>query len=164
MSESESQESGSRPLRRVRVKKKRRRQRRPWRERAIFRYGPDLLILLLLLLAIGLLFLPFGTRAGEAGGSWQQILEPLLVNRVNVVLGGLLLLVALIAGAFRLRWRINQTTSLWMRRCPACGNDDLRRARRIRRDRLLGHLGIPVRRYICPECRWVGARIDQHRL
>ncbi len=164
MSESESQESDSRPLQRVRVKKKRRRQRRSWRETAIFRYGPDLLILLLLLLAIGLILLPFGAGASEAGGSWQQSLEPLLVNRVNVVLGGLLLLIALVAGGFRLRWRINHTTSLWMRRCPACGNDDLRRARRIGRDRLLGLLGIPVRRYICPECRWAGARIDQHRL
>lgn len=164
MSESESNDSSSRGSRGARVKKKRRRERRTGHESAIFRALPDLLILLALILSFVLLF---GASAGpldQAGGSWRRFLEPLVGNRVGAVPGAILLIMALVAAGFRLRWRINHNRRLWMRRCPACGSQDLRRVRRIRRDRLLGLLGIPVRRYVCPECRWLGARIDQRNI
>lgn len=162
MDKTESKESSSGTLRRVRGKKRRRRKRRSWRERAPFRYFPDLLILLFLVLAIVLLFDPFAGMLDQASGSWRRFLEPLVVDRLGVVIGALLLVATLIAGSYRVRWRINHATRFWMHRCPACGGEDLRRVRRNPRDRWLGRLGIPARRYICPECRWVGLRIDQN--
>lgn len=164
MSEGESKERSSRRLRRVRRAKKQRRRRRSWRESAPVRYLPDLLILLVLILSVVMLFDPFTPMLDQATGSWRRFLEPLATGGLGLALGAIIFLVALAAAGYRVRWRINHMTSLWMRRCPACGGEDLRRARRIRRDRLLGSLGIPVRRYVCPECRWVGARIDQHHI
>lgn len=162
MDQTESKEGASRSVRRAGVKKEQQPKRRSWRESTIFRYLPDLLILLLALLAIFLLFNPFARMLDEASGSWRRFMEPLAANGLGVVIGAVLWLIALVAAGYRLRWRINNARRFWARRCPACGGDDLRRVRRIRRDRLLEHLGIPVRRYICPECRWIGARIDQH--
>lgn len=164
MSESESKEDPSRQSQRVRVKKSGRPKGRSWRESVVFRYLSDLLILLGLLLSIGLLFGPSTGIFDRATGNWRRFLQALMVNRVNLVLGALLLTITLGAAGYRLRRRIIHNRRLWMRRCPVCGSEDLRRARRVPRDRLLGLLGIPVRRYICPECRWVGARIDERRI
>ena len=84
----------------------------------------------------------------EKGGS-QQI-------------GGLLLLIAFPLGIVTVRHQVIHNTQLWRRNgCPKCGRDDLRRTRRNRHDHLLNRLGIPVRRYICADCHWEGARIDE---
>ncbi len=77
-------------------------------------------------------------------------------------LGGLLLLVCFPLGIMTVRQNILHNARLWRRSgCPRCGRDDLRRTRRNWRDHLINRLGIPVRRYICADCHWEGARIDE---
>ena len=43
--------------------------------------------------------------------------------------------------------------------CPQCKEQELIRVRREKRDRLIEHFGIPVRRYVCRNCSWSGLRI-----
>lgn len=77
-------------------------------------------------------------------------------------LGGILLLVAFPLAVVTIRQNVMHNSRLWRRSgCPKCGRDDLRRTRRNWRDHLLNRLGIPVRRYICADCHWEGARIDE---
>jgi hypothetical protein len=65
---------------------------------------------------------------------------------------------------WRLRERINHNAAWLDRACPQCGSPELKRVHRKPRERLLGALGIPVRRYVCADCRWRGARIDERRV
>lgn len=80
------------------------------------------------------------------------------------IVGLLLLLATAVWGFFLLRDRINDTSTLYATACPRCGSHHLKRTRRTTLDRLWGALGMPVRRYICAECKWQGARIDHTRL
>ncbi|MCA9982373.1 MAG: hypothetical protein KDD89_16120 [Anaerolineales bacterium] len=82
----------------------------------------------------------------------------------SLVLGLLLGLATAVWGFFLLRDRINDNRNLYATACPRCGEPSLKRARRTTLDKLWGALGIPVRRYICAECKWQGPRIDQTRL
>ncbi|MBE2197575.1 MAG: hypothetical protein IAE79_03125 [Anaerolinea sp.] len=79
-------------------------------------------------------------------------------------LGGLGLVTAVLIGSIRLRWRINNRQQWWARGCPKCGSSDLSRIHRTWSDRLLGAVGIPLRRYTCRNCHWRGARIDDSRI
>lgn len=96
-----------------------------------------------------------GSEGGQILPTWQLILP---------YIGAMLLSGSLIGGASRLRYRINYHEAWWLGPCPRCDKGDLYRAHRRKRDRLLGMLGIPVRRYVCSECHWVGTRIDQSRI
>lgn len=76
-------------------------------------------------------------------------------------IGGLLLLIAFPLSIVTVRHQVIHNTRLWRRNgCPRCGRDDLRRTRRVWYDHFLNRLGIPVRRYLCADCHWEGARID----
>jgi hypothetical protein len=43
--------------------------------------------------------------------------------------------------------------------CPQCWENELIRVRRQKSDRLIAHIGIPVRRYNCRNCDWAGLRL-----
>lgn len=43
--------------------------------------------------------------------------------------------------------------------CPQCWEKELVRVRRHKADRMIAHLGIPVRRYRCRNCDWAGLRV-----
>lgn len=80
-------------------------------------------------------------------------------------IGSGLLLFALFATAFQMRRQLLRYRGWWRSQgCPACGAHELRRTRRNRLDRWIDRLGIPRRRYICSECGWQGARIDETHL
>jgi len=80
------------------------------------------------------------------------------------VVAGVWALTAVGISLWRLRARINQHAAWWDRACPQCGSPELKRVHRKPRERLLGALGIPVRRYVCADCRWRGSRIDERRI
>jgi hypothetical protein len=71
-----------------------------------------------------------------------------------------LLLVVLIATAWRVRWRLQRTPSLVTLTCPRCGGR-IHRTHRHASDRLIS-LVVPVRRYRCmsKDCRWHGLRVE----
>lgn len=93
-----------------------------------------------------------------------------LLGRWLAYEGGALLLgiVFMSVGAFysAFQWRrsVIYNQALWSQHCPQCGESDLRRVRRTGRDRLIGKLGFPVRRYYCPGCRWHGLRINESKI
>ncbi|MCB8922334.1 MAG: hypothetical protein H6662_12185 [Ardenticatenaceae bacterium] len=129
----------------------------------IKRSGLDTLIVLLFLLAI------FGLSDPFSHMDWARHESNLLFNWFVFQggvqhLGGAALVVAVVLGVLRLRWRINHHQAWWARGCPQCGKTNLSRIHRTRLDKLLSSLGIPVRRYICRECHWQGARIDESRI
>jgi len=74
-------------------------------------------------------------------------------------IGYVLILGALVAIAWRTRWRLMRTPSWTTIRCPQCDSEIHRVHRRVR-DRFVGLL-IPVNRYRCTnrECRWTGLRV-----
>lgn len=81
-----------------------------------------------------------------------------------IILGVPLFALSLIAIGWRLRWRINNHQPWWNDACPTCSSEALKRKRRRDFDRLICRLGIPVRRYICADCRWEGNLIDHRRV
>lgn len=97
-----------------------------------------------------------GSVVAESGGLWGGA-EAISIGFPGFVLG-------LLLGAWRLRWRINRYERWWNACCPSCASNELKRKRRRPFDRLLGRLGIPVRRYICASCQWEGRRIDPWRV
>jgi hypothetical protein len=118
----------------------------------------------LLALAIVLLInpLPRWVTAPAAGAALS--LPQVLAYRGGAPLIGLLLLTtALIGGRARVRSRVAGAERLRSLVCPVCGSDDLRRVHRRWYHHLPGWLGVPVRRYVCANCRWTGARITRGR-
>jgi hypothetical protein len=75
------------------------------------------------------------------------------------IIGFILLLIALIAIAYRLRWRVTHSKSLTQLSCPRCGGD-IHRVHRHTADRII-NLFVPVRRYRCwnEACTWSGLRV-----
>jgi hypothetical protein len=75
------------------------------------------------------------------------------------VLGIALILVAVVATAFRVRWRLIRSASLTAIRCPRCSGP-IHRVHRRWGDRVLSGF-VPVRRYRCSngKCRWCGIRV-----
>lgn len=125
--------------------------------------GLDLLFTLLLFLAIFGLIDPISRLdwAEREGG----LLSHWLVFHSGVkFLGGAMLVVAVLLGSLRLRWRIIHHQAWWERGCPECGGTKLSRIHRTPLDHLIGSIGIPVRRYICRDCHWQGMSIDESRI
>ena len=60
----------------------------------------------------------------------------------------------------RNRYRSNQANFV-SSGCPSCGYAHLKRMERLKRDRMLATVGVPLRRYICPECHWKGTRVNE---
>jgi transposase-like protein len=61
---------------------------------------------------------------------------------------------------FLVRQRVLHNRKLWLESgCPKCGQHDLMRTHRRRRDRILHKLRIPVYRYECRSCTWRGVRL-----
>jgi predicted RNA-binding Zn-ribbon protein involved in translation (DUF1610 family) len=62
------------------------------------------------------------------------------------------------------RYRLRCDYSVYVEAgCPQCHEHELIRVRRNRRDRALGKLGLPVRRYSCRNCTWHGVRLAGYR-
>jgi hypothetical protein len=78
-------------------------------------------------------------------------------------IGFLLLLVALVMIAWRVRWRLLRNPAYTTVRCPKC-DGTIHVIHRHTVDRLI-NLYVPVRRYRCAnaECRWCGLRIGNGR-
>lgn len=119
----------------------------------------DFALVGMVFLAIGLLLNPFPSWIEPppvgAGLTFGQVLA---YRNGALVLGAALLIAALIAGLFRLRWRVTRSSSLGQRVCPRCGSANLRRIRRRWYHYLLGPLGIPLYRFVCSDCHWQGTR------
>lgn len=78
---------------------------------------------------------------------------------IGVVLGLGALLFALLA-----RYRVRRNFSVYAEAgCPQCHEHELIRVRRNRPDRVLGFLGVPVRRYSCRNCTWHGVRLAGYK-
>lgn len=120
----------------------------------------DLLVNLLLLVGILLMLDPF--RFFVAYDQVETGLVEWFFRKGGAQsLGGAALVTAVLLGAIRLRWRINHRQKWWARGCPECGGNNLSRIHRTWYDRLLGLIGIPLRRYVCRDCHWRGPRIDE---
>ena len=78
-------------------------------------------------------------------------------------IGYVLISLAMVAMAWRIRWRIMHSPRWTTEVCPRCGGH-ISRVRRHLTDRLI-NLIIPVRRYRCREkgCGWSGLRVTTHR-
>lgn len=125
--------------------------------------APDVLLTLLFGVALVLLFDPVKETA-VANPYASPLLHWLVVEEGLPTIGAGLLLLTMLPGVLRLRWRINHHSPFWAKNCPKCRSANLSRIHRIRLDRLLNYVGIPVRRYICRDCHWQGARIDERRV
>ncbi len=127
------------------------------------RNGLDLAFTLFLALAILMIFNPLTNNPVV-----EKIQSPLAIwlfwQGGIVILGGVLLVMVVMLGSLRLRQRINHHRRWWAGICPMCGGANLSRVHRTRFDRLLGSMGIPVRRYVCRQCHWQGRRIDESRV
>jgi hypothetical protein len=75
------------------------------------------------------------------------------------ILGFALLLIAVVAIAYRLRWRLMHSQSLTALACPRCGGE-IHRIHRHFPDRIANWF-VPVRRYRCwkKDCEWSGLRV-----
>ncbi len=124
----------------------------------------NLLLLLLLLLAILLIVNPLPRWVAPPALSVNLSLAQVMAYRGGALLVGLLLLAAVVfVGVSRIRAYAGRIERLQGDVCPVCGSSDLRRIHRRWFHRLPGVLGIPVRRYVCANCQWRGARIDRQR-
>lgn len=125
--------------------------------------APDVLLLLLLLLALLLLLDPLAETA--VANAYPSPLWHWLMREGGLpIIGAGLLLGTMLPASLRLRWRINHHTPWWARSCPKCRSANLSRIHRTRLDKLVNYVGIPIRRYICRDCHWKGARIDERRV
>ncbi len=129
----------------------------------IVRYGIDILCILSFVIAI-LMLLNFFVREASHEWHYTPLGQWLLFQGGLRSFGAFVLVVTILLGSLRLRWRINQHKSWWAKSCPQCGSTHLNRIHRTPFDRLLGRVGIPVRRYICRECHWQGRRIDERHV
>lgn len=123
---------------------------------------PDIALVLLIigagwLLGHGLSVTP-GTVMAPTG------LTGLLAETGGILVGLPAFVVGVMLGVWRMRWQINRYEGWWNTHCPHCRSKELKRTYRRPFDRLLGRLGIPVRRYICTNCQWEGRRIDPWRV
>jgi L-asparagine transporter-like permease len=140
-------ESSDRALRRVRRKRKPRSQK--VKERIAGR-GLRLAAFILLLFAILIWFVPLDERFE--------------IVKQAVIIGVAIAFVAILVVDFRNRYRSNQANFV-SSGCPQCGYEHLKRMERKKRDRIVGQLfGVPLRRYICPECHWKGTRVNEEYL
>lgn len=151
-------------LRRIRVKSRSKGKKKGGNPLILF--GPDILLFLALLLGIVLLF-NWPALYEQINNRWlAYLVEFFIGSQTKPFVAGGLLVVGLLGGFLRLRWRINYNPRYWHNHCPNCGKsgDNLHRSRRNGFDRLVGQFGFPVRRYICHSCHWTGPRIDETRI
>lgn len=149
----------------------RKRRRRSRRQRRRFRKlshwfkvnSLDIVGILFLLLGIALLIYPLDSlvRAPELK---SELVRWFTLGSGAPLLGSGILVLAVLIGAIRVRWRINNHQPWWARRCPKCNSTHLSRIHRHTSDRLLNAGGIPVRRYTCRDCKWRGPRIDESQV
>ena len=135
----------------VKVRRGRRRSSRARSNRLTFKQLALIGTAVLGLVGLGLCVGPFvGILPQDIGLPWMGFL---LVILATVVLGN------------QARLQLMQRKVWWRASgCPSCGSEALKRRRRTRLDRLIGRLGIPLRRYICAQCGWQGLRIDESHL
>ncbi len=89
----------------------------------------------------------------------QRFVTLVVSTTVSNFLGVLLIVVAMVAILWRLRWRVMHSEGLSHPACPMCGGE-LHRVHRYPRDRILAFF-IPVKRYRCKDrtCGWSGLRV-----
>lgn len=125
----------------------------------------DASLILLFLLAFVLVINPWPRWVAPPVMSANLTLAQVMAFRGgSLLIGGLLLFTVVLLSAARVRARVARIERLQGGVCPVCGSDDLRRIHRRWYHHLPGALGIPVRRYVCGNCQWRGARIDRQRL
>lgn len=78
---------------------------------------------------------------------------------VSDAIGYLLVVGAMVALLWRLRWRLLHSPTLTAMSCPKCGGA-IHRAHRTTLDHII-NVYVPIRRYRCAnrECRWHGLRV-----
>lgn len=159
-----SPESPNRGSWRRRKRRRKRKESRSGRAWAWLRAnGIDLFLSLAALIGTALLF--NFLRVWEGPGRFEGNLGNWLVYEGGAPqTGGVILVLAVLGGALRLRWRVLHHEQWWARVCPNCDQNALKRIHRRRLDRLWEVVRIPVRRYICGDCHWRGVRIDDRRL
>ena len=122
---------------------------------AICGFGILLLLVLALTAALQELFrlnLPFVTAVESFLGR----------NSMGLILSIIFGVTALVSYMI-LRRRVLENPMLYSDAgCPQCWEDELIRVRRQKTDRLIAHIGIPVRRYNCRNCDWAGLRLGGH--
>jgi hypothetical protein len=93
---------------------------------------------------------------GDVGGKVADLLAQITLSDA---VGFALVMAALVAIVFRVRWRILRNPAFTLMRCPRC-DGNIHRVHRHAIDRLIS-LYVPVRRYRCAndECRWQGLRV-----
>lgn len=94
-----------------------------------------------------------------AGHLEQSIVSFLARTTFSDAVGYVLILAALVAILWRIRWRMMRSPTLTTLRCPRCSGE-IHRVHRHLLDRLIS-LYVPVRRYRCANgsCRWQGLRV-----
>jgi hypothetical protein len=94
-----------------------------------------------------------------AGHLEKSIAAFLARTTFSDAVGYVLILAALAAIVWRIRWRMMHSPALTTLRCPRCSGD-IHRVHRHLLDRLIS-LYVPVRRYRCTngKCRWHGLRV-----
>lgn len=134
----------------------------------------DALLVLMLVLAVLTLLVGILSLAARF---WLQALDSISISikslpafvtwlvqdNQNLIIGGGLILASLFFLSL-MRVRVLRKHHLWLvNGCPHCRERDLIRIRRLPNDRLLGVLGLPVRRYACRNCTWQGRLLDVRR-
>lgn len=98
---------------------------------------------------------------GERGAGTLRVDLARFLSRLSLSdkVGLILVILALLAMALRMRWRLMHTASLTKLACPRCGST-MHRSHRHLLDRVISAY-VPVRRYRCSSktCRWHGLRV-----
>lgn len=86
----------------------------------------------------------------------------LSISRARLV-GGVLLIGAIIILYWRLLYRLKKSRLLFKDKCPRCGNIHLKRIHRKLLDRLISRISnLHLYRYYCSNCKWSGLRRMPH--
>lgn len=99
-----------------------------------------------------------------AGNALGIVTNAVLSRTISDLLGMALIVLVLVLARWRLRWRIQRSSSLTAKTCPVCSSD-LHRVHRHWGDRVISRLIAPAHRYVCKNgsCGWSGLRYDSGR-
>lgn len=105
----------------------------------------------------------FQALSGLGSGLLHGVATFVQTTTLSDLLGYALLLLAVAAVTWRIRWRLMTMPRFTTRLCPRCGGE-LHRIHRHRLDHMLDLL-VPVARYRCKnsDCRWEGLRVKRAR-
>ncbi len=147
--------------------------RRIWRQ-----YRFELVLLIAIALGVFLVLERMNLRATLAVwvrafvarlfGNFQQldgvITASLARLSLSDVVGAVLIICAVVAVLYRVRWRLLNNPALAATVCPKCGGP-IHRIHRMPLDRVVS-VYVPVRRYRCHngECKWSGLRVGRHQV